>query len=133
MLDFGKEQYEFDLGIEYANYLSYSLGENYLKELGDEFLSKAQMEEYINKTINDSHDPLMNKDKVELVKKAFKDKIFEDCLEIDEEGKKVFYIYDVGNLSFDSSDISKVIEKPNYEKLNEKLKESKELEKEIEK
>lgn len=133
MLDFGKEQYEFDLGIDYANYLSYSLAENYLKELGDEFLSKAQMEEYINKTINDSHDPLMNKDKVELVKKAFKDKIFEDCLEIDEEGKKVFCIYDVGNLSFDSSDISKVIEKPNYEKLNEKLKESKELEKEIEK
>ena len=93
-------------------------------------MSKAQIEEYINKTINDSHDPLMNKDKVELVKKAFKDKIFEDCLEIDEEGKKVFYIYDVGNLSFDSSDISKVIEKPNYEKLNIKLKEKDDFEKE---
>lgn len=91
------------------------------------------MEEYINKTINDSHDPLMNKDKVELVKKAFKDKIFEDCLEIDEEGKKVFCIYDVGNLSFDSSDISKVIEKPDYEKFNENLRKTKELEKEIEK
>ena len=51
-------------------------------------------------------------------------------LEIDEEGKKGFYIYDVGNLSFDSSDISKVIEKPNYEKLNIKLKEKDDFEKE---
>lgn len=132
MLDFGKEQYEFDLGIRYANYLSYSL-ENNLKELGEEFISKMQMEEYIDKTINDSHDPLMNKDKVELVKKAFKDKIFEDCLEVDKEGNKGFYIYHIESLGFDSSDIGKVIEKPNYEKLNEKLKESKELEKEIEK
>lgn len=132
MLDFGKEQYEFDLGIRYANYLSYSL-ENNLKELGEEFISKMQMEEYIDKTINDSHDPLMDKNKVELVKKAFKDKIFEDCLEVDKEGNKGFYIYHIESLGFNSSDIGKVIEKPNYEKLNEKLKESKELEKEIEK
>lgn len=128
ILELGKAQYEFELGNRYANYLVYSLNEN-IKNTKEDFIPKMELENYINKVIEESHDPLMEKDKIENVKKAFKDN-FDNYIDVNDEGVKGIYKEDIENLHFNISDMNKILEKPNYEKLNIKLKEKDDFEKE---